>query len=70
MVSLDGSSLLVKDGWTVVVLIRSARQPLEKSQVIKHIDVMYCIVMSCVGGEVTSPYGTIMGMGFLWGEVV
>ncbi|MCD6051013.1 MAG: hypothetical protein K0Q55_2416, partial [Verrucomicrobia bacterium] len=35
----------------MVVLYRSDIQLLEKSQVIKHLDVMYCVVMSCVGGE-------------------
>ncbi len=35
------------------------RRLILKSQVIKHSDVTYCIVMSCVGGEVTSPYGII-----------
>ncbi|MGV3757541.1 MAG: hypothetical protein ACO1QS_19350, partial [Verrucomicrobiota bacterium] len=44
-----------------LALNRSGRQPPEKSQVIKHYDVKYCMVMSCVGGEVTSPYGAIKG---------
>jgi len=48
-----GSSLLVKDGKAVVGLSLSDKQPLENPKVIKHFDVMYCMVMSCVGGEVT-----------------
>ncbi len=36
--------------------IRAIGSHWRNPKVIKHFDVMYCIVVSCVGGEVTSPY--------------
>jgi hypothetical protein len=57
MVSGAGSSLLVKDGAKLGFrfLVTSFRSGTgrAKSQVIKHSDAKYCVVMSCVGGEVT-----------------
>ncbi|MCD6052589.1 MAG: hypothetical protein K0Q55_4007 [Verrucomicrobia bacterium] len=53
MIFSAGNSLLVKDGWNGGCAHSEQQAAPEKSQVITHSDAIYCVVMSCVGGEVT-----------------
>jgi hypothetical protein len=50
----------------VVTLFRSDRQPLKNPQVIKHSDAIYCVVVSCVGGEVTVLMEPLWTWAFGW----